>query len=99
MANAATKTGPATPFMTHEVASAGTAVTQVPLPLPVTPVPGTVTHYSQGASITIGPAGITLFAAGTMIKLGPDGITVVAPKFTIGPACAFSVNTTHLTVL
>lgn len=98
MANAATKTGPGTPFMTHEVASAGTAVTQVPLPLPVAPVPGTVTHYSQGASITIGPAGITLFAGGTMMSLTPTGITIKTPSFTIVPGCVFSVNPPHLVV-
>jgi len=101
MANAARATGPATPFMSHEVVGAGSAVTQLPLPLPVAPVPGSVTHYSQGASITIGPAGITLFVAGTpptMIQLGPAGITITAPMITIA-APKFTLTSSNFTVV
>jgi len=71
------------------------------LPLPVAPVPGSVTHYSQGASITIGPAGITLFVAGTpptMIQLGPAGITITAPKITIA-APKFTLTSSNFTVV
>lgn len=76
LADAAMTTGPTTPFMTTEVPGAGIAVSELPLEFPVSLVPGNVTLYAEGASIT----------------LGPGGVTITAPVVTINAEAAISLN-------